>query len=183
MKRNPIYAAAIAAVTLTAVACGGKPKAEAVPEEVASTISTHDNHLADAMNSGNIAHASQMADSMALMVDDLTPAQSVNVLATFVGVIDSDMAEHRTRKAMETMRKYVDVYDIALSINPKDMRKALSNDRRYNFDSLATAYRSRLSDYAWAASEPAAPAKTDTVAKAAEADDESTLPVNLRPAE
>ena len=181
MNRNPIYAAAIAAVTLAAVACGGKHKAEAVPQEVATTISTHDNHLADAMNSGNMAHASQMADSMALMVDDLTPAQSVNVLATFVGVIKDDLAGHRTRKAMETMRKYVDVYDIALSINPKDMRKALNRDRRYNFDSLATAYRSRLADYAFMASEPAAPAKTDSAAKAA--DEEASLPVNIRPAQ
>ena len=181
MNKKTIYAVGIAAVTLAAVACGGKDQAEAVPQEVATTITTHDSHLADAINSGNMAHASQMADSMALMVDDLTPGQSVNVLATFVGVIDGDLAGHRTRKAMETMRKYVDVYDIALSINPKDMRKALNADHRYNFDSLATAYRSRLADYAYMGTESAVPAKADTVAE--EADDEPSLPVNLRPAD
>ncbi|MDE5785718.1 MAG: hypothetical protein K2H98_04215 [Duncaniella sp.] len=180
MKNLTIYAVAIATAAVTAVSCGGSSKKESVPQEVATTISTHDSSLADAISSGNIKHASQMADSMALMVDDLTPAQSVNVLATFVGVVDGAMAEHQSRKALETMRKYVDVYDIALSINPKDMRKAINSDRRYNFDSLASAYRSRLSDYAYTMSaEASATPVADTAAKAAV---EETLPVEMRPA-
>lgn len=180
MKKIAIYSAAILAAG-TMVSCGGSGKKEVVPQEVVTTISTHDSSLADAMSSGNIKHASQMADSLALMVDDLTPAQSVNVLATFVGVVDGAMAEHQSRKALETMRKFVDVYDIALSINPKDMRKAINSDHRYNFDSLASAYRSRLSDYAYTMSaevSATAPAP-DSVAKASE---EETLPVEMRPA-
>ena len=137
------------AAAIVATGCGNSGSSEpAASPEVETAISTHESGLNDAINSGDIRQASNIADSLALMVDDLTPTQTVNVLATFADVVNKAKADHNTRRAYETMRKYVDVYDIGLSINPKDLRKALEADRRYNFDSLATAYRTGLSDYA-----------------------------------
>ncbi len=184
MKQILLYLLSAAAVGLTVASCGGSKKSEEVPQEVAETISTHDSALSSAISSGDIGQASRVADSLALMVDDLTPAQSVNVLATFVGVVEGEVSGHHSRKALETMRKYVDVYDIALGINPKDMRKAIESDTRYNYDSLATAYRNRLNDYAYApAGDSQEPAPGDTLKNIQNVpDDESSLPVNIRPA-
>ncbi len=144
--KSLILAVSVAAAV---TGCGKSESTEpASSPEVETAISTHESGLNDAINSGDIRQASNIADSLALMVDDLTPAQTVSVLATFADVVNKARAEHNSRRAYETMRKYVDVYDIGLSINPKDLRKALEADRRYNFDSLATAYRTGLTDYA-----------------------------------
>lgn len=149
MKINLKSLITAAAAAAMAAGCGSSGSSEPVASpEVETAISTHESGLNDAINAGDIRQASNIADSLALMVDDLTPVQTVSVLATFADVVDKAKAEHNTRRAYETMRKYVDVYDIGMSINPKDLRKALKADHRYDFDSLATAYRTGLTDYA-----------------------------------
>lgn len=94
---------------------------------------------------------------------------------------------------METLRKFVDVYDIALSVNPKDTRaafqKAYSKNPSLDFDSIAKAFRAKLRDYdamqdgslVSAPEEPVdtTPAKVDTVP----APQPVEIPLELRPAE
>lgn len=150
MKLRSLIIASLPAVALLTSGCGGEKTQEpAASPEVETAISSHDTGLNDAISTGDMRKAATIADSLALMVDDLTPAQTVNVLATFADVTAKAQAEHQSRKALETMRKYIDVYDIGFSINPNDLRKALKADSRHDYDSLATAYRSRLSDYAY----------------------------------
>ncbi|MDE6116462.1 MAG: hypothetical protein K2O30_11325 [Duncaniella sp.] len=168
------------------VACGGKKES---PAEVAEITEEQNTQLAEALSVGNIAEASAMADSMSLFVDDFTPEQTVQVLMAFLTVHNDAVASKNTRRDLETLRKFVDVYDIALSANPKDTRRAFDKARKINpeinFDSLATAFRSKLTQYdavqdgSLVAPEPV---RADTVAvdSAKKADE---LPLELRPAE
>lgn len=158
-------------------ACGSSDTGS---KDEVTIIETNEESIADAIAANDIRHASTVADSLALMVDDLTPEQTAGVLSTFVDVVDRASAEGSSRKMLETMRKYVDVYDIGLSINPKDLKKILDSDRRHDYDSIASAYRSRLTDYAYTMSTEAPAKTTDTIATNTATDE---LPINLRPAE
>lgn len=130
--------------------CGSK-KASDLSAENAETVEVQKSQLAEALASGNLRHASAMADSMSLFVDDFTPEQTVQVLSAFVKVHLDAESKRETRRDLETMRKFVDVYDIALSVNPNDTRsafaKARRNDPSLDFDSIAGAFREKLANY------------------------------------
>lgn len=185
MKHTFIFVAVVAAVALSAVSCGSRktPASEPTAEQTAVEQASP---LADALNGGNLSHASQMADSMSLFVDDFTPEETVQVLMAFLQVHNDAVANKQSRRDLETLRKYIDVYDIALSVNPKDTRKAFDKARRLNpsvdFDSLARVFRDRLTQYdaihdSSMTSDPADEAKPDSAAEAEE------IPLELRPAE
>ena len=85
----------------------------------------------------------------------------------------------------------MDVYDIALSANPNDTRAAFAKVRKINpainFDSIATVFREKLTQYdaiqdgSLVAAEPE---PADTVAKDSVPTSDSTeIPLELRPAE
>lgn len=182
-----IFAIIMTSVAMTAlVACGGKKDSQAESSEVTEEQNTQ---LVQALSVGNLAEASAMADSMALFVDDFTPDQTVQVLMAFLSVHNDAVAKRDTRRDLETLRKFVDVYDIALSVNPKDTRSAFVKARKINpainFDSLATAFREKLTQYdavqdgtlVAAEPEPVDTVAPDTVNTAEE------LPLELRPAE
>lgn len=132
-----------------------------------------------------------MADSMSLFVDDFTPEQTVQVLTAFVSIHNDASKKRETRRDLETLRKYVDVYDIALSVNPKDTRaafkKAMSRNPGLDFDSIAKAFREKLNQYDSmqdGSLSAAKPVETDTVAKRdSGASTVKDLPMELRPAE
>ena len=159
-------------------ACGSKTSGEE-SETVAESVDEQNTQLAEALNVGNIGRASAMADSMSLFVDDFTPEQTVQVLMAFLSVHNDAVAAKERRRDLETIRKYIDVYDIA---NPKDTRAAFAKAKRINpevdFDSIAVMFRERLAQYdaiqdgTLNAPEPAA---ADSVAE--------EIPLELRPAE
>lgn len=174
------------AVALTAVtACGSKGNSEAAPN--AEEVQEQNTQLAEALNVGDLKNASAMADSMSLFVDDFTPEQTVQVLMAFLSVHNDAVAKGERRRDLETLRKYVDVYDIALSVNSKATRDAFAKAKRINpsvdFDSVAAAFRERLTQYdaiqdgSLVAPDPSA---VDTVAKDTVAEE---IPLELRPAE
>lgn len=183
-----IYILVILAGAAMATACGGgKSKEPAVDEAVLRANEENNSRLATALNRGEIGRASEMADSMALMVDDLTPEQTIQVLTAFLTIHNQAVSAGEYRKDLETLRKYVDVYDIALSVNPRDTRAAFEKAHRLNpavdFDSVATAFRERLTQYdAIHDGGLTAPERTDTIAADTTAKAEE-LPVELRPAE
>lgn len=153
MKNLLITVALALLAILLCVACGGKsdkehPAPDAADLEAAELQNTR---LARALTEGHVETASAMADSMSLFVDDLTPDQTVQVLMAFLTVHNEAVAKKDTRRDLETLRKYVDVYDIALSVNPSDTRAAFDKARRVNpavdLDSLATSFRERLTQY------------------------------------
>ena len=153
MKNLLITVALALLAILLCVACGGKsdkehPAPDAADLEAAELQNTR---LARALTEGHVETASAMADSMSLFVDDLTPDQTVQVLMAFLTVHNEAVAKKDTRRDLETLRKYVDVYDIALSVNPSDTRAAFDKARRVNpavdLDALATSFRERLTQY------------------------------------
>lgn len=112
-------------------ACGSKTSGEE-SETVAESVDEQNTQLAEALNVGNIGRASAMADSMSLFVDDFTPEQTVQVLMAFLSVHNDAVAAKERRRDLETIRKYIDVYDIAVSTNPKDTRAAFAKAKRIN---------------------------------------------------
>jgi len=179
----------LAVVGAVTAACGGKTE-KADPEADQALLRTNEENnsrLAVALNGGQLGEASAMADSMALMVDDLTPEQTVQVLTAFLTIHNEAVKAKETRKDLETLRKYVDVYDIALSVNPSDTRAAFARAHKVNpavnFDSVAASFRERLTQYdaihdgSLNSAEPADTAAADTAKTAEE------IPLELRPAE
>ena len=65
--------------------------------------------------------------------------------------VSREEAEKRIDDDLETLRKYVDVYDIAISNNPNDMRAAFSRARSVNdnldFEQVAADFRRKLAEY------------------------------------
>lgn len=175
-------------MTLT-MGCARTDKGSPVSDSV--EVEEQKSQLEEALSTGNLKQASVMADSMSLFVDDFTPEQTVQVLTAFVSIHNDASKKRETRRDLETLRKYVDVYDIALSVNPKDTRaafkKAMSRNPELDFDSIAKAFRERLSGYDamqdgslanGQVAEPDTVVKPDSVASA-----RPELPLELRPAE
>lgn len=147
--RNLFTLLVIAASAAIVLSCGGKKSSD--PATDPEVVEVRESQLAEALSSGNLRQASAMADSMSLFVDDFTPEQTVQVLSAFIEVHTDAEAKRENRRNLETLRKYVDVYDIALSVNPKDTRAAFEKARRANpaldFDSIARAFREKLANY------------------------------------
>lgn len=193
MRKLIVLLAVIASSAIIVTSCGGKKTAE-IPAATAETVEGQKSQLAEALSTGNLRQASAMADSMSLFVDDFTPEQTVQVLSAFVKVYSDAQSKRESRRALETVRKYVDVYDIALSVNPKDTRAAFEKARRagtgLDFDSIARAFREKLSNYdamqdgslTAQSSEPAdtAKAQADTVSATAPVKE---IPLEHRPTE
>lgn len=176
-----------AIVTVAVAGCSGKGKGDSDGADALG----QDSQLAQALAAGDVQTASAIADSMSLFVDDFTPEQTVQVLTAFIAVHKDAAAKKQTRRDLETLRKYVDVYDIALSLNPNDTRAIFEKAHRANpevdFDALAKEFRAKLSQYDSVQGAGATEAPADT-AKAAPADSVKSpapddLPLELRPAE
>lgn len=176
---------------LAVSACGGKKN---VDSETAEAVELQNTQLAEALNHGDLKVASQMADSMSLFVDDLTPEQTVQVLMAFLTIHNDAVSAKDSRRDLETLRKYVDVYDIAVGANPNDMRAAFEKAHRINpsvnFDSVAQSFRERLTQYDAIQDGSLVndePEPADTAAVAADSVPAKTsseeLPLELRPAD
>lgn len=184
----------LALLLLVVIACGcgsNKEKGDSLDEATLQAAEERNERLARALNDGQLGRASEMADSMSLIVDDLTPEQTIQVLLTFLSVHNEAVERKETRRDLETLRKYVDVYDIALSVNPSGTRDAFKKARKMNpavdFDSIATSFRERLAQYdaiqdgSLIASEPE---PADSAAMAADSLQKvEDIPLELRPAE
>lgn len=193
-----LIATLLCAVTFATAftACGGGSKEQAAPPAVVAEVEEQNTQLAEALSTGNLSVASEMADSMSVFVDDFTPEQTVQVLMAFLSVHNDAVKKKDRRRDLETLRKYVDVYDIALSANPKDTRAAFDKARKVNpavnFDSLAASFREKLTQYdaihdgSLVSDTPASDAVgTDSLASSSSSSTGNTaeLPVQYRPAE
>ena len=184
MKKILLFIFAAVAVSVMP-ACGSKGGDS--DGTVTAEVQEQNTQLAEALNVGNIKQASAMADSMSLFVDDFTPEQTVQVLMTFLSVHNDAVANKERRRDLETIRKYIDVYDIALSVNPKDTRAAFAKAKRINpavdFDSIAVTFREKLSQYdAIQDGSLVAPEPTEADSVASDSVKEE-IPLELRPAE
>lgn len=189
MNKNIAIILFAAVTAFLCVGCGRSKSKDVVVDT--ETVEVQQSQLEEALTSGNLKQASVMADSMSLFVDDFTPEQTVQVLTAFVSIHNDASKKRETRRDLETLRKYVDVYDIALSVNPKDTRaafkKAMSRNPELDFDSISKAFREKLNQYDSmqdGSLSAAKPVETDTVAKRdSGASTVKDLPMELRPAE
>lgn len=172
MKKILLLAVAGVA-TLIMTCCGGRSREGQLAE-------TQQAQLTEALQAHDLATASAIADSMALYIDDLTPDETVTLLITFLEIHNQAVADGRADDDLVTLRKYVDVYDIAVGANPNDMRSAFADARRRNpnldFEGSFNEFRSALAQYDALQDygeeenpEPASEAKPDT-AKTVKAD-------------
>ena len=136
--------------TLILVSTCSRPSRKA-DDETTKHQAEQTSALTEALSQDNLSQMTLIADSLSLFVDDLSPEQSVQVLLAFVKIHNDAASSRNSRRDLETLRKFVDVYDIALSANPKDMRAAIKEARRINpafdLDSLASDFRERLTQY------------------------------------
>lgn len=186
--KNPLSILIISAAVCLA-SCSGSKQTETAEAPV--EVEEQKSQLEQALSAGNLKQASVMADSMSLFVDDFTPEQTVQVLTAFTRLHNEASAKRESRRDLEIMRKYVDVYDIALSVNPKDTRAAFEKAHRKNaevdFDSLAKAFRAKLSQYD--SMQDGSLVKAAPEADSAEVKPDSAerknsgIPLELRPAE
>ena len=133
-------------MVMALTSCGGKRS-----DETTVIVERKNSQLTDALRSRDYSTASSLADSMALYVDDLTPDEAVTVLMAFLEAHNINADNGRESDDLETLRKYVDVYDIATGNNPNDMRAAFSRARSINpeldFEKAAGDFRRLLAEY------------------------------------
>ncbi|MCM1482866.1 MAG: hypothetical protein NC043_00890 [Muribaculaceae bacterium] len=165
-------------LAVMAVSCSGSKSADAADAQMSE--------IENAIKAGEGARAvSTRVDSMALEADDLTPSQAVQVLVAYMRIHEEAKQNGDTQLDMETLRKFVDVYDIVTSVGGSEMtetfRALAARSPRYDIPAAAKEYRAILADYADGTSSeeeagaPAAPkAETDSVAAAST--DESSAP-------
>ncbi|MCM1337148.1 MAG: hypothetical protein NC187_01760 [Candidatus Amulumruptor caecigallinarius] len=191
MNRQSICRLVMAgALALTVAACSSKKSdsSEAVNEEMRNS------HLFEAINSGDMMRTASIADSLALNVDDITNNESVAVLMAYLEVHNKASEANDRRLDLETLRKFVDVYDLSLQRDRDGMQAALAQARQVNPDVdlevLCREFRAKLAEYDaiqggdLTNDEPAA---ADTTAAAVDSmsvrGSEEELPVEMRPAD
>lgn len=139
-----LFAASAAVILMTA--CGHNRD-----NETDRLVEEQNTQLNAAMERHDYATMSAIADSMALYVDDLTPDETVSVLLAFLEIHNRAVADGNADADLETLRKYVDVYDIAVANNPEDIRAAFARAREVNpradFEQAAANFRHALAEY------------------------------------
>lgn len=119
----------------------------------------------------DIRKMSMTADSMALWADDLNPKEALAVLTTFYRVhLDAKSKGNRSRD-IQTMRKYLDVYDIVSGNYREELRHLLTKvseaDSTLDLIGAVDSFRTLLADYDSAHGQGSeyTEAKTDSVAE------------------
>lgn len=167
--KNVAAAAAVIAAALAFAACSGSKDKHAEQQN---------DELTQALSEGDISGASRLAESMALYVDDLSPEETVMVLTAFL-----EAHNQSDGKDLETMRKYVDVYDIAMSIHGDDLRHALAGAKRLNgeadFEQAAIDFRRALAEYDALKTYGETPVEEPTDSAAAEPADSTATAANV----
>ena len=143
-----IIAAGVLTLTATGlVSCGGSGEKSSSPEAEMKR-----NELYDAMSRGNLTDIEMIADSLAFNdIDGLTTDETVAVLIAYLKVHNDAAARKDSQKDLVTLRKFVDVYDIAVARDGDDLIEAFNSARQINgsLDLVATAkeFRALLADY------------------------------------
>ncbi len=182
--RKILLSLASTAIIASLTACGsGKSNGD-------HNTGEQNSELTEALQNHDLKRVSSIADSMAMYVDELTPDETVTVLMAFLEVHNEAAAAGDRMRDLETIRKFVDVYDIASGINPNDFRAAVAKANRINpnlnFAQLVEDFRDKLAEYEASAGEPdieSSTVKTDSVAKEATPADPSSAPDIVKPDE
>jgi len=140
-KLTLMGAAALIAAVLTS--CGGGSDRQATVEQ--------NSMLTQALAAHDMGRAGAIADSLALIVDDLTPDETVTVLLTFLEIHNRSVADKNADADLVTLRKYVDVYELAMNSDAAAMREAFGRARGLNpnvdFEKSYEEFLRALSEY------------------------------------
>ncbi len=138
------YILICAGISAMLASCGGGGNSAAEDKQIVE--------IEQAAESFSGTRGEMQIDSLALMADDLTPAEASQVLLTYMRIREDARKAGNEKRELETMRKFVDVYDIVLGANGADMRETFERIARHNphhnFEAAAKEYRELLSNYA-----------------------------------
>lgn len=140
MKKLILHAFVIIAATAWLSSCSCNREEAAV----ADAAEQQNTELYAALQDHDIARAEMLADSMAInLLDDLTPDEAVTVLLAYLEVHNDAVKNDQRERDLKTLRKYIDVYDIAMDNNPTDFPAAVAKAREQNSRlDLAATYES-----------------------------------------
>lgn len=138
----------VVTVTLLVASCGGKTKETT---DAVTIIEEEEVPVEITESPKDMGRMSMVADSMALWADDLNVKEAVAVLTTFYRVHLDAKAKGNRRRDIQTMRKYLDVYDIVAGNHGNELknmlRKVSEADTTLNLIGAVESFRELLSDY------------------------------------
>lgn len=183
MKRLIKFTAA-ASLSLMIVACG-KTKADSDSNEPISEVPMEQTDaITEALMSHDRKQLNSIIDEMALNADDLSASQAVTVLMGYYELHLQYSSEGKYKSDLETMRNFVDVYDIVSSNHGNEFKSKLSDTRSLypdvDFNEMYVKFAEKLSDYIGGVSN--SPAKPDSITPDTLKSVSDSLPPELRPA-
>lgn len=152
-------------------------------------------HLFEALENKDYTRVTSIADSLAFDVDDLSNNESVAVLLAYLNVHNHYSKKGNSKKDLETLRKFVDVYDLSLQRDRSGMIAAIEQAKEANPEvdlaALYTSFRAKLSEYDAVQGADLTveshSAKSDSTIVISDSTkvkgNESDLPVEMRPAD
>lgn len=180
--RKILIVMAVAIVSVGTFSCGSdKSKGDHDTGE-------QNSELTAALQSHDMKRASAIADSMAMYIDELTPDETVTVLMAFLQIHNDAAAAGERQRDLETIRKFVDVYEIASSLNPNDFKAAVIRTNQLNpnlnFAQIFEDFRDKLAEYEATSGEPEPePEKAANADSASAGADNSQVPDIVKPNE
>lgn len=173
------------ALAATTTSCSKKNKNQ--DTEIVDIEQT-DDALRMAIEHHDRKQLSSMLDDMALNADDLSPESGVSVLMGYYEMYTQYAGERRSRQAMETMRNFVDVYDIVNANHKENFKRALKKTNpvypNVDFEEVYAQFQEKLANYdgSWGSVADAEPQESGDSTEVAEADTTDLAP-EFRPAE
>lgn len=163
-----LYIATIFIATITLAACGRSVDKTQIVTTVVDTVPATPEVDVNQMLNGGASKMSETIDNLALNADDLEPREAVAVLVGYLEIEKEAQAAHKHKVVLETIRKFVDVYDIVISNHGDKMCDAIrrnASSTGIDLTTVASQFRNRLHGVDEGSGTEAAPAATtDTTA-------------------
>lgn len=133
------------AIALTATSCGNSTENATDVTDISDAP-----EVVDLTGNSHAPRTIMHIDSLANQADFLTTGEGVSVLVAYAEVIDESLNAGKVKSAYETMRKFVDLYNIVNNNHRQEFRSAVEKIKRSSgadLTAMADEYREKLSDY------------------------------------
>lgn len=184
--KHLFHIAAIALLPLAAISCGksDKQKAGEQPAEIIEPTVAVDNGLQAAVASGNRDDIMAIVDELSGDGSLLLPDNAVTALMGYIELSDGYRNAGRYKQSIESMRSFIDLYDLARSSDSEGFNRALNSAKtRYpsvDFEEVYATYSDKLAGYDGSGSAFPEAAKADSTAADSTA---AEIAPEFRPAE
>ena len=142
-----LHIATIFVAAITLGACGRSVEKKQIVTTVVDTVTTTQEVDVNQMLNGGASKMSETIDNLALNADDLEPREAVAVLVGYLEIEKEAQSSHKHKVVLETIRKFVDVYDIVISNHGDKMRDAIrrnASSTGIDLTTVASQFRNRL---------------------------------------